>query len=334
MNIKKCSTIAILIGSLVFFLNAKGYTQILWQNDLDSALKQAEQKKKPLFIYFFTEKSRECRKYQQETFTHPEIIKILNLEFVNVLIPMDKNEKVSIQYGVFRSPAIVIVDYSGREFQRILSFYKPADLLISLQETPSGITGRPAQSPEKTTDLMPSMTPVFHESFDNLYGWQNEKSSDGSLIRISLVSGIKDMAFKINYELKKDGWSYVQIKKNLKESERIVLPKDYTMIFHAAGSGGKNTLAIKIVDSDGTNFGYIFPIPLDEKGREYTVTSNQIGYLWGGKDKILNRFDTLFIAIAPIPEEWEKVRDKSSGVVYIDELVIAPYLIKDNSNRN
>jgi hypothetical protein len=178
------------------------------------------------------------------------------------------------------------------------------------------------------------MAPIFHEPFDDLFGWQNEKSSDGSLIRISLVPGIRDRAFKISYELKKDGWSYVQIRKNLKESERIVLPKEYTMIFHAAGSGGKNSLAVKMIDSDGTNFGYIFPIPLDEKSRKYVVTSNQIGYLWGGEDKVLSRFDTLFIAIAPIPEEWEKVTEKSTGVVYIDELVIVPYIITDNPYRD
>jgi hypothetical protein len=326
--------IAILAGSLIFSFNMMVYGQILWKSDLNSAIKEAEQKRKPLFLYFFTDKSKECQMYQQETFNHPEIVKMLNAEYVSASISTDKNQTVAVKYGVFRSPTIVITDSSGREFQRILSFYKPADLLVSLKETPSEITGQPAQAPDKTLDQIPSMTTIFHEPFDNLYGWQNELSSEGCLVRISLVPGVSDKAFKINYELKKEGWSYVQIRKNLKESQKIVLPREYTMIFHAAGSGGKNSLAIKMVDSDGTNFGYMFPIPLEEKGQKFVVTSDQIGYLWGGQDKVLNKFEILFIAIAPIPEEWEKVKDKTSGVVYIDELVIVPYLIKNNPYRD
>jgi hypothetical protein len=170
---------------------------------------------------------------------------------------------------------------------------------------------------------------IFHEGFDNLYGWGNDGSQPDCTVQLSLVQGVKGQAFQVKYGILPGQWSYVQFHKELDRSMYFRLPREYTVVFQLAGKGGANSLDVKFVDADGTNYGASLDIPTDFKGHQYVLTSNDIGFLWGGADEALGEVKVIQFAVTPRKDQQLNARTQPTGAVYFDELLILPGIRND-----
>ena len=293
--------------------------QIQWETNPRQALQKARQTNKQLLIYFFTEKARDCKKYEQQTFKNPRVVEFLNENYVCMTAHAARNRNIASYFGVIKVPAILIIDHNGHEYLRIITYYPPDKFVQSLSQSVNYARGDSA-TPKKPSKSVKAQNALYYQPFENLSGWGNEGSTEGAMAQIGLVPGVQGNAFRIDYELVLGEFNYVQVHTNV---GGIPLPQKFNLSFHVAGTGGRNKLDIKFADNDGTNYGCSIMIPTDNKPHKYTMTSEDIGYLWGGEDKVLNNLSVFHIAVTS--ENYNNPdSSQSKGVVYIDELVVTP----------
>lgn len=292
---------------------------IRWIMDPNQGLQYAAQTRRPVFMYFFSMQAAPCRRMQNETFRDPIVVDTLNEEFVSIPVDATGNDALRRQYGVFRVPTILILDPEGREFTRFVTYYPADPLLDALEVLDASAVANPGENRMTTVQGA-----IFQESFDTLYGWGNEGSTAGTLVQLSLVRGVRGRAFAVRYQLVTDEWNWVQIFRHLSPEQQFRLPPEYTIIFQLAGEGGNNSIDFKLIDADDTNFGAVIDLPTDFKGKQYVITSDQVGYLWGGTDQRLDQVVSFQIAVRPREEEFRNGSMNPRGTVYFDEMVILP----------
>ena len=309
---------------LLLTLTTVASAQIKWISSYDQALNTSKDAQKPLLLYFHTPTARLCVRYQQETFTQPQVIKFLNENIVCYAVNAEREKQLVVKYGVYRVPTVLILDPTGKEFLRILTFYPADKLLESLGNISQTMSNRAAQPVTPQTKPLNYAQAIFYEPFESLRGWGNEGSTEGSTAQISLVKGVRGNAFRIDYELMRDVHNYIQVHRQLEPTERVNLSGQFTVIFHVAGTGAQNKLDLKFADADGTNYGTVLDIPVDGKGHRVILTSDEIKYLWGGNDQKLDTFLVLLLAVSPKDALNPQIPDGGKGALFIDELVILP----------
>ncbi|GAB4316126.1 MAG: hypothetical protein Kow0059_08520 [Candidatus Sumerlaeia bacterium] len=319
------------LASVVLFAVALPFAQgqVRWSDSWQSAQAQAQQSRRPLFVYFYTNKANECFRFQRETLTAPTVIAYLNANFVCLAVDASIVKNLAGRYGVLRVPAVLLLAPDGKEFARFVTYYPPDRLVESLKKS---LTTAP-EAAEAVNPAAPSFrrgfsNVIFAESFESLTGWNNNASSAGATANINLIRGVYGKAFAIEYQLRNDTYNYIQLHKELSPQQQFTLPEKYTVILHLAGKGGANSFDLKFADEDGTNYGAIIPIPLDFKGRRIALTSDEIGYLWG-EDRNMGRVKYFLIGISPLSKTWPQSPDQVTGALYLDELVIVPGIVKD-----
>ncbi len=316
------------IGILCFlfffsFLTGIGFCQINWIANFTQGLSLAKSTGKPVFLYIYKDNVNDCIRYNRETFSNQAVAGFLNEKFHCVAVHADKDQATLARYGVFRVPCVLIIDSTGREFLRLVTFYPPEKLLVSLNQMKT-YDQEKKMKPEAGGAVQSSSDTILYEPFQSIYGWENEGSSLGSTAQIGLVQGVRENAFRIDYELVPGTWNYIQVHRTFPEGRRDKLPEQFSVVFHLAGSGGHNDLNIKFADMDGTNFGALMPIPVDNKPHKITLTSNEVKYLWGGKDQILENVAVFLIAVSPGKESNPQNPNDWKGTVYIDEMEVIP----------
>lgn len=318
-----------LICSMLLLASLAAQGQIQWVGGWQPALQAARQGNKPLFVYFYSNKANECFRFQRDTLTNADVVGYVNANFVGLAVDSTVVRDLTVQFGVFKVPSVLLLAPDGKEFARFVTYYPPAQLVESLKQSLS--TSEQAAEPSASAQSLRQTYPnaIFHETFDSLTGWNNHSSSEGARANINLIRGVYGRAFAIQYALRTNEFNYIQIHKELDPRMHFPLPQQYTVILHLAGKGGANSFDLKFADDDGTNYGAMIPIPLDFKGRRILVTSNEIGYLWGGNDKVISKVKYFLIGISPLGDTWPKAPADVSGSLYIDELVIIPGIIKD-----
>ncbi len=325
---KNILTRMIVLCSLIILYPALSHSQISWISAYDKAIKNSAASQKPIFMYFYNNLTEDCKKYMGITFRNQEVISFLNENFVCIPIDVQQDTFFTKKYGIFRVPAALVLDSQANNILRLITYYPPDKLISSLstfKQYKKVETVIPNQPQNVQSEFSGSL---FYESFDSIYGWGNDGSAQNTLVQISLIQGLKGNAFKIGYELPNDKWNYVQIHRELSAQQEIKLPDKYTVIFNFAGEGDRCTLDMKFCDRDGTNYGVVIPVPVDNKPRRYTITSDEINYLWGGKDKVLEKFSIFNLAISPNKQYWQMGSGTTKGVVYIDEFIIIPGIYK------
>lgn len=93
-----------------------------WQH----VLEEAKRLRRPIFLDLYADWCYPCKKLEQETFSHPSVHKILQ-KYVMVKFNIDKPEGRSLvnRYRVERFPTTLMLDWQGREVERVIGFYPP-----------------------------------------------------------------------------------------------------------------------------------------------------------------------------------------------------------------
>lgn len=152
--------------------------------------------------------------------------------------------------------------------------------------------------------------------------WQ-PANGDGCTIKLFLTGGKEGgKALKIDYDLK-DTKQWVAVNKD-------IAIKDYegkVFQFYVKASGSKtNNLEVKLVDEDGTNYGYKIPLAPNNQWEKVSVNMKDFTYWWGGNPK-LDSVKSIYFAVAAI--------DGGNGTVILDDLrTIAPQKQKSESLKS
>ncbi|GAB4305832.1 MAG: hypothetical protein Kow0019_00100 [Methanobacteriaceae archaeon] len=120
---------AFAISSLHKNNSIPGNSDLNWNNDYDTALQEAKQTNKPIFIDFYTEWCGACQMLDQETFSNPQVMEKLNSNYVLLKVDIDRNPELASQYQIYSIPTIVIIDSKGQIIMRQEGYIPPDQIL-------------------------------------------------------------------------------------------------------------------------------------------------------------------------------------------------------------
>ncbi len=100
--------------------------KVEWQTDLKKAAVESQRSGKPILIQMTAPWCSYCHKMLKETFTDPAIAKLVNEQFVPLLLDADANENVVETLAVSSFPSTIIISSQIDELGRIDGFHKPA----------------------------------------------------------------------------------------------------------------------------------------------------------------------------------------------------------------
>ena len=121
----------VLIGNQVF----KG-PSVNWHRYSDQLLAESAAKNKPVIIDFYANWCAPCRKLDQITFHHPDIVRLSQDEFIMVKVDLTKKDDQNYdcllsEYHVKGVPTVVFLDNLGNERKdlRLVDFLSPEEFL-------------------------------------------------------------------------------------------------------------------------------------------------------------------------------------------------------------
>lgn len=117
---------------------------INWIYSLDESLEQAAAEGKPIMMDFYGESCGWCKQLDKETFSDSQVDS-LSKNFVCVKIDGNKNPDLLDKYKIPGFPAIIFLNNSGVEMERIIGYREPALFIEAMQRVLSSL-------PQKTKD--------------------------------------------------------------------------------------------------------------------------------------------------------------------------------------
>jgi len=97
-----------------------------------SALSEATNQHKPLFVQFTAEWCIACRALEETTLNNPEVVAALS-EYVVVKIDTDVSVEASAYFEVVGMPTLLVLDAEGMELTRLVGQIGPDALVSELQ---------------------------------------------------------------------------------------------------------------------------------------------------------------------------------------------------------
>ncbi|HOX25568.1 MAG TPA: DUF255 domain-containing protein [Candidatus Krumholzibacteria bacterium] len=110
---------------------------IVWRA-YDAAISEASQTGKPVLIHFTADWCGWCTKMKRETYTQPDVARLMNEAFVPILVDADRNPQLKARYGVQGLPTIWFVTSDGKGITYIPGFVDAATFRSVLQWIASG----------------------------------------------------------------------------------------------------------------------------------------------------------------------------------------------------
>jgi hypothetical protein len=112
-----------------------GAASISWGGDYQAAVNLAHATGKRLLVNFVTERSRDARRMEADTWRDAGVIARVSQNFVAVRISMENQQDLCSGLGVYRSPTTLVMDASGPEptvADRVVGYADPSELLSHL----------------------------------------------------------------------------------------------------------------------------------------------------------------------------------------------------------
>ncbi len=109
--------------------NQKDQINLQWNNDINSALEEAQKSNKLVFIDFYTDWCGYCKELNKETFTDQNVKEKFTQKYVLVKINGDIYPDLTSKYKVYGYPTLVILDANGNEIKRQVGFVSATELI-------------------------------------------------------------------------------------------------------------------------------------------------------------------------------------------------------------
>ena len=86
---------------------------IQWRSWNAAAFQEAREQAKPIFLSISSVWCHWCHVLDEEGFTHPEVIRRLNTDFIPVRVDSDKRPDINSRYNMGGWPTVAILDADG-----------------------------------------------------------------------------------------------------------------------------------------------------------------------------------------------------------------------------
>ncbi len=115
---------------------------VRWES-FNSGLSKALKQKKHVIVDFYADWCYWCKIMERETFTNPEVVKVINRDFIAVRVYTEKDESINYKgvkttsgrfasmLGVRGLPTVVFMDGKGNLIDQLPGFVKP-DIFVSI----------------------------------------------------------------------------------------------------------------------------------------------------------------------------------------------------------
>lgn len=114
--------------------------RIEWQSDIDAALAQAKEIRKPVMVDFMATWCPPCHAMEDSTFCEPGVIE-KSKAFITVRIDVDEQREVAVtyngnarKYGGVGIPNILFLDADGGKLKHVVGYHGP-EQLVSVMDT-------------------------------------------------------------------------------------------------------------------------------------------------------------------------------------------------------
>nr|NJM04745.1 DUF255 domain-containing protein [Desulfobacula sp.] len=126
------------MAALFFWTGHFAVCQTLDWKPYDEGMRQAESQGKKIFLHFRTDWCRYCAQMDQETFSHPLVIRFLSEHFIAVKVDGDREKGRAGEHHVTGYPDSRFLDERGREVYRLPGFVDPEVFLFFLEYIQTG----------------------------------------------------------------------------------------------------------------------------------------------------------------------------------------------------
>ena len=128
-----------------------------WRTDYNEARKEAAKTGRPMFLYFMTDISFHCRKFEQVTLSQSKVAKLLNEKYVPLRMDIKQSESRSLVAAlrITASPTCILAKPDGKIMAYVEGYKDEAGMMEVLEgslgrkveNSPKSLTGPQAQAP-------------------------------------------------------------------------------------------------------------------------------------------------------------------------------------------
>ena len=134
--VRRC--VAITIFAVILVVGASwpafsdGYKDIHWVS-YEEALQKQKEVKKPILIFFHLPYCYRCKEMKAWVYSKPEVIDLINRDFIPVMVDMDKDKQLVKQMDITYTPTHVFLAPDGKEVLRVRDSI-PKDRFVKILE--------------------------------------------------------------------------------------------------------------------------------------------------------------------------------------------------------
>jgi len=129
---------------------------ISWKDDLNTALKEAKERRKPVMIDFYTRWCRWCKELDRNTYADRRVDE-LSSNFVCVKVDAEKDMAAAARYDVRGYPTIVFLNPNGSLNSRVVGYRDPLRfrkaMETAMQHAAARSPGKPAPAKGDVLEL-------------------------------------------------------------------------------------------------------------------------------------------------------------------------------------
>ena len=126
--------IADLKGKLCQYSEKITLQGLRFYNTIGTALDEAKNQKKQIFLYVRSDSCGLCKKFEEETFTQQSVNEILNEKFILVSLDVYKQKNETMNFKVIGTPAMIFLNSNGYEIERIIGYTDTETFLKVINE--------------------------------------------------------------------------------------------------------------------------------------------------------------------------------------------------------
>ncbi len=110
-------TLLFLVFAYTFFLHSPN-NKIQWVNYTDNVLLNAKKRHQRVLIFAEANYCDWCKQMETINFTDPTIIKLINTNYLPVILDVEKNINAVSQFHILNLPTLIFINNDGREMTR------------------------------------------------------------------------------------------------------------------------------------------------------------------------------------------------------------------------